>query len=74
MVLTSIPIAMAANLIRIVILVLVSYVYGPQGRAFEVADFTTGFLIFLITVAALFIVSKGAVAWERRRMAQPLLG
>ena len=74
LVLMAIPIAMAANLIRIVVLVLVSYVYSPQGRAFEVADFTTGFLIFLIALAGLFIVSKGAMAWERRQVAHSVPG
>jgi len=73
-VLMSVPIAMAANLTRIVILVLVSYAYGPQGRAFEIADFTTGFLIFLIALVGLFVVSKGAVAWERGQIANAVLG
>lgn len=74
LVLTSIPIAMAANLIRIVILILVSYFYSPQGQAYEVADFTTGFLIFLIAFAALFIISKGTIAWEKRQMAASVPG
>jgi len=68
-VLASIPIAVAANLIRIVILVWVSYLYSPAGRAFEIADFTTGVLIFVIAGVSLYIVSKGAMAWERHRMA-----
>ncbi|MGH7209355.1 MAG: exosortase/archaeosortase family protein [Nitrospiraceae bacterium] len=66
--LTSIPIAMAANLIRIVSLIWVSYLYSPTGRAFEVADFTTGFLIFAIALIGLYLVSKGSMAWERRQM------
>lgn len=66
--LTSIPIAMAANLMRIVILIWVSYLYSPTGRAFEIADFTTGYLIFVIAFIGLYIVSKGAKAWGRRQV------
>ena len=65
-VLVAIPVAVAANLIRIVSLVLVSYRYGPAGRAFEIADLATGLLVFAIAWAGLLVVSKGAVAWERR--------
>lgn len=61
----SIPIAMAANIIRIVVLIWVSYLYSPTGRAFELADFTTGFLVFALALIGLYIVSQGAKAWER---------
>ena len=67
--LTSIPIAVGANLIRIVILVWVSYLYSPGARAFQIADFTTGYLIYLIALLGLYVVSRGALAWERRQMA-----
>lgn len=66
-VLASVPVAIAANLIRILILIWVSYLYSPTGRAFEIADFTTGLLVFAIAFLGLYIVSKGAVAWERRQ-------
>ena len=62
------PVAVVANLVRIVILILVSYRYGSAGRAFEMADLTTGLLVFVTAWAALFGVSKGATAWERRGM------
>ena len=65
-VLVAIPVAVTANLIRIVSLILVSYRYGPTGRAFEMADLVTGLLVFAIAWGGLFVVSKGAVAWERR--------
>ena len=65
-VLVAIPVAVTANLIRIVSLILVSYRYGPVGRAFEMADLATGLLVFAIAWAGLLVVSKGAVAWERR--------
>ncbi len=71
--LTSIPIAVGANLIRIVILVLVSYLYSPGASAFKIADFTTGYSIYLIALLGLYIVSRGALAWERRQMANSVL-
>lgn len=71
--LTSIPIAMGANLIRIVILIWVSYLYSPGARAFRVADFTTGYLIYLIALLGLYIVSRGALTWERHQTANSVL-
>ena len=68
LVLTSIPIAVGANLVRIVLLIWVSYLYSPTGRAFEVADLATGFLIFALALSGLYVVSRGSVAWERRQM------
>jgi len=64
----SIPVAVAANLTRIVTVILVSYLYAPTGRAFEMVDFATGLSVFAIALAGLAIVSKGAVVWERYRL------
>ncbi len=69
--LASIPIAVLANVTRIVTVIWVSYLYSPSGRAFELTDFWTGYLIFIIAFAGLYIVSKVAMAWERRK---PTLG
>ncbi len=62
----AVPIAVVANGIRIVILIVISYRYGPTGRAFEVTDFTTGYLIFLVAFACLYLASAGVRAWEAR--------
>ena len=62
--LVSVPIAMLANLSRIIILIVVSYLYSPAGKVFEWADFTTGMLIFVFAFLGLGIAAKGAVAWE----------
>jgi exosortase len=59
----SVPIALAANLIRVVAMVLVSYRYGPRGRAFEWTDFTTGLLVFALAFLGLYLVSKVLKAW-----------
>ena len=72
-VLISIPIAMVANVTRIVIVIWVSYLYSPSGRAFEVTDFTTGYLIFIIAFTGLYIVSKVAIAWESHQVAKSVL-
>ncbi len=67
-VLTSLPIAITANLTRIIILVWISYLYGPKGRAFNMADLTTGFLIFVVAFMGLYIVSRAVVGWQRWQM------
>jgi exosortase len=59
----SVPIALAANLIRVVAMVLVSYQYGPRGRAFEWTDFTTGLLVFALAFFGLYLVSSVLKAW-----------
>jgi len=59
----SVPIALAANLIRVVAMVLVSYRYGPRGRAFEWTDFTTGLLVFALAFVGLYLVSRVLKAW-----------
>jgi exosortase len=59
----SVPIALAANLIRVVAMVLVSYRYGPRGRAFEWTDFTTGLLVFALAFLGLYLVSRVLKAW-----------
>jgi exosortase len=73
-VLLSIPIAIVANLIRIVVLLWVSYLYSPSGRAFEMTDFTTGMLVYAIALIGVGVVSEGAKAWERRWMSGRLPG
>lgn len=54
----AVPIAVVANILRIVVLVLVTYAYGLTGRAFEVTDFTTGYLIYLVAFGALYLTSQ----------------
>jgi exosortase len=64
----SVPIALAANLIRVVAMVLVSYRYGPRGRAFEWTDFTTGLLVFALAFVGLYVVSSVLKAWAPARV------
>jgi exosortase len=59
----SVPIALAANLTRVVAMVLVSYRYGPRGSAFEWTDFTTGLLVFALAFLGLYVVSRVLKAW-----------
>jgi len=59
----SVPIALAANLTRVVAMVLVSYRYGPRGRAFEWTDFTTGLLVFALAFVGLYLVFRVLKAW-----------
>jgi exosortase len=59
----SVPIALAANLMRVIAMVLVSYGYGPRGRAFEWTDFTTGLLVFALAFLSLYLVSRVLKAW-----------
>lgn len=66
-VLSAIPIAIAANLTRVVALVGVSYLSGPTGPAFERADFTTGLLVFVVALIGLYAVARAVRAWEGRR-------
>ncbi len=62
----SVPLAVAANLVRVVAMVLVSYYYGSRGRAFEWTDFTTGLLVFAVAFLGLHLVSKALTAWNGR--------
>jgi exosortase len=64
----SVPIAVMANLLRVIALVLVSYHYGPRGRAFEWTDFTTGLLVFGLALLGLYLVSKAMTAWNGRSL------
>ncbi len=68
----AIPIAMVANLTRIVILIVVSDLYGPTGRTFEWTDFTTGLLVFALAVLGLAVMAKAARLWEGRRLPNPV--
>lgn len=68
----SVPIALAANLLRVVTMVLVSYRYGPRGRAFEWTDFTTGLLVFGLALLGLYLISKILKAWNGRLPASAL--
>lgn len=54
--LMTLPIATAANLIRIVILVLVTYIYSPAPETFKMIDTTTGFLVFVFAFIGLHFV------------------
>ncbi len=65
--LASVPLALGANLMRVVALVLVSYQFGSRGPAFEWADFTTGLLVFAVALLGLYLVSKVLQAWNGRR-------
>ena len=67
--LASIPIATIANLLRIIILILISYVYGPTGNAFKRTDTTTGFLVFVFALIGLNIVGKWVTLWEKHKRA-----
>jgi exosortase len=62
----SVPLALAANLMRVVAMVLVSYYYGSRGRAFEWTDFTTGLLVFAVAFLGLYLVSKVLRPWNSR--------
>jgi exosortase len=62
----SVPLAVAANLVRVVAMVLVSYYFGSRGRAFEWTDFTTGLLVFAIAFLGLYLVSKVLRPWNGR--------
>jgi exosortase len=62
----SVPLAVAANLVRVVAMVLVSYYFGSRGRAFEWTDFTTGLLVFAIAFLGLYLVSKVLRLWNGR--------
>lgn len=62
----SVPLAVAANLVRVVAMVLVSYHYGSRGRAFEWTDFTTGLLVFAVAFLGLYLVSKVLRPWNGR--------
>lgn len=62
----SVPLAVAANLVRVVAMVLVSYYYGSRGRAFEWTDFTTGLLVFAVAFLGLYLVSKVLRPWNSR--------
>ena len=68
----SVPIALAANLLRVITMVLVSYRYGPRGRAFEWTDFTTGLLVFALALLGLCLVSKILKTWNGRWAASVL--
>jgi len=65
--LTSIPIATIANLIRINILIWISYIYGPMGNVFKRTDTTTGFLVFVFALIGLNIVGKWITLWENHK-------
>jgi exosortase len=68
---SAIPIALAANVLRIIIVVGVTYRYNPAGRAFEITDFTTGYLVFVVALVGVFAISKivEAVDWGGTRVA-----
>ena len=65
--LASLPIATFSNLIRIVILIWIAYVYGPGEAAFRVTDLVTGILVFVFALIGLNIVGSWLTLWENRK-------
>lgn len=53
--LMSLPIATLANLIRIIIGILIAYIYSPTGEAFKLIDTSAGLLVFVFAFAGLHI-------------------
>lgn len=61
----SIPIALLANIIRIILLLLVAFVYGSEVATGKFHDFS-GFLLFGFAFAGLFIAGK-ILSWQREK-------
>ncbi len=60
---SSIPIALAANMVRIMLLILIALVYGPKAAQGFVHT-SSGFVVFGVAVAALVGVSRGVQRWS----------
>lgn len=58
----AIPIALVANIVRIVLLVLVAAIYGPQ-TAEGFIHYGSGFVVFLVALASLAWLTQGLVRW-----------
>ena len=63
--LMSIPLALLSNIIRIVLLLLVAFVYGADVATGKFHDFS-GFLVFIFTLVGLIIVGR-LLAWGREK-------
>jgi exosortase len=61
----SVPLAWIANLNRIVAVILITYLWEPSGRAFEMVDLATGLSVFAMAAIGLYLVSRAVIAWER---------
>ncbi len=62
--LSAIPIAIAANVIRIVLLLLVAYVYGAEVATGKFHDFS-GMIVFGVALVGLMLVGK-ILSWSRK--------
>jgi len=63
--LLSIPIALIANIIRIILLLLVAFVYGSDVATGKFHDFS-GFLVFGFAFTGLFIVGR-ILSWQKEK-------
>ncbi len=63
--LVSIPLALLANVIRIVLLLIVAFVYGSKVATGKFHDFS-GFLLFAIALIGLIIVGR-ILSWQRKK-------
>ncbi len=66
--LASLPIATISNLVRIVILIWIAYVYSPGGAVFRWTDLITGILVFVFALIGLNIVGSWITLWENRKL------
>lgn len=63
--LLSIPIALIANIIRIILLLLVAFVYGSKAATGKFHDFS-GFLLFAFALMGLIIVGR-ILSWQKEK-------
>ena len=61
----SIPLALLANVIRIVLLLLVAFVYGSEIATGKFHDFS-GFLVFVFALSGLIIVGR-LLSWKKEK-------
>lgn len=62
--LSSIPIAIIANIVRIVLLLLVAYVYGSEVATGKFHDIS-GFIVFIIALLGLMLVGR-LLSWRKK--------
>ena len=58
----AIPIALVANVVRIVLLVLIAAIYGPKA-AEGFIHYGSGFVVFLVALASLAWLTQGLMRW-----------
>lgn len=63
--LISIPLALVANIIRIVLLLIVAFVYGSEVATGKFHDFS-GFLLFALALTGLIIAGR-ILSWEKEK-------